>query len=88
MLASGVTIEREVRDRGGNAYFLRILPYRASGKIDGVVLTLIDLSAIKRARRDLVGVLEHSPAFIYLKDAEGRYLLAGRQSEERAGRAV
>ena len=84
-LASGVTIEREVRDRGGNAYFLRILPYRNSGKVDGVVLTLIDLSALKRARRDLVGVLEHSPAFIYLKDTEGRYLLAGRQCEDVLG---
>jgi two-component system CheB/CheR fusion protein len=85
VLASGVTIEREVRDRSDNSYFLRILPYRNSGKIDGVVLTLIDLSALKRAQRDLVGVLEHSPAFIYLKDAGGRYLLAGRQSEEVLG---
>ena len=30
-------------------------------------------------------MLEHSPAFIYLKDASGRYLLAGRQCEELLG---
>ncbi len=85
-LASGVTIEREVRDVSGGSYFLRILPYRNGGRnsttIDGVVLTLIDLSALKRAQRDLRGVLEHSPVFIYLKSSEGRYLLAGRQSTE------
>jgi two-component system CheB/CheR fusion protein len=81
VLASGAMIEREVRDRDGDAYFLRILPYRAGGKVDGVVLTLIDLSALKRVQRDLEGVLEHSPAFIYMKDGDGRYVLAGRQCE-------
>jgi two-component system, chemotaxis family, CheB/CheR fusion protein len=82
VLANGITVEREVRDVAGSAYFLRILPYHSGSKIDGVVLTLIDLSALKRAQRDLVGVLEHSPAYIYLKGADGRYLLAGRQSNE------
>ncbi len=85
VLTSGETVEREVRDRAGNCYFLRILPYRRSGKIDGVVLTLIDLSALKRAQRDLTGVLEHSPSFIYLKKPDGRYLLAGRQCQEVLG---
>ena len=85
VLATGQTVEREVRDRGGNCYFLRILPYRRSAKIDGVVLTLIDLSALKRAQRDLSGVLEHSPSFIYLKNTDGRYLVAGRQCLEILG---
>jgi two-component system CheB/CheR fusion protein len=85
VLASGATIEREVRDRAGRSYFLRILPYRSASGIDGVVLTLIDLAALKSVQRDLAGVLEYSPAFVYLKDAAGRYLLCGRPSEKVLG---
>jgi two-component system CheB/CheR fusion protein len=85
VLESGKVVEREVRDRGGHPYFLRILPYRTAGGIDGVVLTLIDLAALKRVQRDLAGVLEHAPSFIYLKDATGRYLLAGRKGAEVLG---
>ena len=88
VLAGGQIVEREVRDRSGGCYFLRILPYRRSGKVEGVVLTLIDLSALKRAQRDLSGVLEHSPSFVYLKGIDGRYLLAGRQSLEILGLAA
>ena len=57
--ATGAVIEDEVRDRGSVPYFLRVLPYRIGpqsdqdaepGPIDGVVLTLTDLSALDRAR--------------------------------------
>jgi two-component system CheB/CheR fusion protein len=55
----GATVEDEVRDRAGVPYFLRILPYRVNRQtehdvdpapIDGVVLTLTDLSALDRVR--------------------------------------
>ena len=37
--------ERKVRDRTGRQFLLRIRPYRtADNKIDGAVLTLLDLS--------------------------------------------
>ncbi|HEY6174659.1 MAG TPA: chemotaxis protein CheB [Kofleriaceae bacterium] len=61
--ATGAVIEVEVRDSGSVPYFLRILPYRIgrnsdgdgdgavpSTAIEGVVLTLTDLSALDRAR--------------------------------------
>jgi two-component system CheB/CheR fusion protein len=57
--ATGGMIEDEVRDSGSVPYFLRVLPYRIgrqseddveSAPIDGVVLTLTDLSALDRAR--------------------------------------
>jgi len=60
--ASGQVIEDEVRDRNAVPYFLRILPYRTSRtddadvdgtQIDGVVLTLTDISALDRARAHL-----------------------------------
>jgi len=43
--------EREVLDDQGNAYSLRIRPYKTvDNKIDGAVLMLIDVSALKLAR--------------------------------------
>src|SRR6185295_18539603 len=59
---TGLVIEDEVRDRGQVPYFLRILPYRIdrhddrdpdAPEIDGVVLTLTDISALDRARSHL-----------------------------------
>jgi two-component system CheB/CheR fusion protein len=38
-----VTFERTVKDKAGNEYLLRILPYRTSeNKIDGVVITVLE----------------------------------------------
>ena len=64
--ATGVVIEDEVRDRNQVPYFLRILPYRisrivepeqdATPQIDGVVLTLTEISALDRARSHLAEV--------------------------------
>lgn len=43
------TQEREVRDRGGNWYALRIRPYKnLENKIDGAVLALIDIGEARR----------------------------------------
>jgi two-component system, chemotaxis family, CheB/CheR fusion protein len=58
---SGNVVEDEVRDRNAVPYFLRILPYQISNgdpdldvpPIDGVVLTLTDISALDRARSHL-----------------------------------
>jgi two-component system, chemotaxis family, CheB/CheR fusion protein len=56
--ATGVVVEDEARDSASVPYFLRILPYRVGRNaeqdgptaIEGVVLTLTDLSALDRAR--------------------------------------
>lgn len=87
VLESGEPIEREVRDRRGHWYFLRILPYRSQGDIDGVVLTLIDTQALHSAQselrekdRQLQSILNNAPAFIFIRDNAGRYSLANEQS--------
>ncbi len=49
----GGEVEREVEDRHGHIYLLRIRPYQKDDAIDGVVVTLIDISAVKRAQREL-----------------------------------
>jgi two-component system, chemotaxis family, CheB/CheR fusion protein len=51
--STGEPVQREVEDRQGRPYFLRVMPYRTPSGIEGVVVTLVDLSAIKRAQRDL-----------------------------------
>src|SRR5579859_1573167 len=57
--ATGAMIEDEVRDRNDVPYFLRILPYRVNRQaddegepppIDGVVLTVTDISTLDRTR--------------------------------------
>src|SRR6187200_2186831 len=43
-------VEREVRDKGGRWFSLRIRPYKnVDNKIDGAVLTLFDVDVTKRS---------------------------------------
>jgi two-component system, chemotaxis family, CheB/CheR fusion protein len=47
-------IEREVRNRDGQWYLMRVLPYRTlRDKIDGVVLTFIEITARKQTEEEL-----------------------------------
>jgi two-component system CheB/CheR fusion protein len=54
MLETRATIEREVRAENGQYFSRRVLPYMAAdGRVEGVVLTFVDLTDRKRAA-DLV----------------------------------
>jgi len=62
----GRLIEREVSDRNGHSYSLRLRPYQTTGnEIDGVLVVLFDIDANKRAleqaqdSRDLAVEAEH-----------------------------
>jgi two-component system CheB/CheR fusion protein len=86
-------LERQVRDRRGHWFLMRVLPYRAGLAIDGVVLTLVDLSEVKRAeaearRKDeqLAGILQHSPNWVFIKDLAGRYVVADDSFRRAVGR--
>jgi two-component system CheB/CheR fusion protein len=92
VVACGASIERELRDVQGRAYFMRMLPYRAKGRIDGVVLTLIDVSGLKAAedalfheRYLLNSLLLHVPDAIYFKDARGRFIRMNQPRAKRLG---
>ncbi len=51
----------------------------------GSVQDITDEDALRKRDRLLTTILENSPAAIYLKDAEGRYLFANRRFEEWIG---
>lgn len=55
VLAQLKTIEREVKTIDGSWFLARLLPYRTEGnRINGVVLTLIDITQRKQAEGDLI----------------------------------
>ncbi len=100
VLETETSFERDVRDRLGRWYFLRLLPYRAKGSVAGVVLTLIDITSLKQAEDELFreryllrSLMDSVPDLIEFKDAAGRYVrinraLAGRLGLESPDEAV
>ncbi|MFN4259461.1 MAG: chemotaxis protein CheB [Gemmataceae bacterium] len=92
VMESGDIIERQVQDHHQRHYMLRILPYRAKNPIDGVVLTLIDLTNLKCAeaearRKDaqLSNILNYSPHLVFIKDLQGRYQVVDEAFKKLAG---
>jgi len=92
VLRSGEPVERELSDGRGKAFFLRILPYRVKGTVDGVVLTLIDVSGLRAAedalfheRYLLNSLLVSVRDAIYFKDARGRFIRANGAMAARLG---
>jgi len=92
VLENAAPVERELRNRDGRAYFLRLLPYRAKGAALGVVLTLIDVTSLKTAEDALFherylfnSLLEHIPDAIYFKDSRGRFIRANHAMATRLG---
>ena len=72
--------EREVQDREGRWYSLRVRPYRTmDNKIDGAVMIFIDIDAARRVHLELqreqgftAAVLESAAALVMVTDLEGR----------------
>jgi two-component system CheB/CheR fusion protein len=54
VLSAMTPLEKEVGAEDGRQYFLRVLPYRGEGKaVQGVVLTLVDVTTLKQAEREV-----------------------------------
>lgn len=65
--------EREVQDRQGKWLYLRILPYRTKAKkVDGVVLTLVDISPVKKAQQELANAVRRRDEFLAMLSHELR----------------
>jgi PAS domain S-box-containing protein len=57
--------EREVRDKDGRWYSLRVRPYLTiDNKVDGAVLVLVDIDALKRTELEIIKAREYSDAII------------------------
>lgn len=76
VLDGGGQIERNVRDRHGNWYLVRILPYRSKGSVDGVVITFIDINQLKRAEHKIQEAVRRRDQFIAMLSHELRNPLA------------
>jgi len=92
VLSSGLPVEKELKGGTQRSLFVRILPYRAKGSVDGVVLTLIDVTGLKAAEDALFherylfnSLLSSVPDAIYFKDVRGRYIRANRALATRLG---
>jgi len=53
VLEEDQVLEREIRGCDGTCYFMRVLPYRAHGEVEGVVLSLIVISVLDETRHKL-----------------------------------
>ena len=93
--------EKEVRTEDGRWYIRRIMPYRTlDNRIDGVVITFVDITERKQAAdavvRRLAAVVESSADAIFSKDLDGTIRtwnrgaerLYGYSRDEAVGRSV
>jgi two-component system CheB/CheR fusion protein len=84
VMREGVTLEMEVVAGESITYLMRILPYRAKGQLDGVVMTLIDISALKRAEsnfRLMSKVFVDGADPIVIEDLDGQITDANAEAQ-------
>jgi two-component system CheB/CheR fusion protein len=78
--------EREVTDQQGNVYSLRVRPYKSvENKIDGAVLTLVDVSTANVGRKLGEAVMEMAAEPILLVDDRLRIIRGNRAFEQTFG---
>ena len=88
-------VEREVRHADGRAFVARVRPYRTSEhRIDGVVLSFVDVSGLRRAtraldssERRLEAVLQAVPDVAFAADRAGRLTYVSGRVGETTGTA-
>lgn len=93
VLSTGEPFEVQVCDETFEWALVRILPYRREALIDGVVLTVIDITAMKRLEEEarsksdlLSNILTNSPHPVFVRDLEGRYVVADESFRRLASR--
>ena len=65
VIATGQPLRREVRDRAGHSYDLRARPFLTlDNRIDGVVLMLLDIDALKKAEQQVRESRDYAQAVV------------------------
>ena len=65
VIATATVVEREVRDRDGRWYSLRVRPYTtADNAVDGAVITLADINAFKSSVEQVTAAREHAEGIV------------------------
>jgi two-component system CheB/CheR fusion protein len=86
VLDSLVPYEAELTTTDGRYFLLRILPYRTTRNvIDGLVITLVNISGQRRAERLFRQSLEYSLMATLMINAKGDITLVNRQAEKLFG---
>jgi two-component system, chemotaxis family, CheB/CheR fusion protein len=88
VLKNGAPIEREVQTGDGELLFLRLLPYRSNSEAHGVVLTIVDISSLRRAEaeaRRLSAIVRSARDAIVAQDVQGRIVAWNGGAEELYG---
>lgn len=74
VLQSEARIEKEVKDKGGDWFLLRILPYYGTSPRDGALITLVNISHLKNAQEQLLrlsSIVASSGSAIISTDPDG-----------------
>jgi len=82
--------EKEIQDKAGNWYLLRILPYRTvENAVDGIIVTLVEINRLKTTQEELkreqdllIRVLENSPLGKIILNEEGTFTYLNKYAEE------
>lgn len=91
VLTSLQPFEETVHSDEGGSFLYRMQPYRTlDDRIDGLVLTFVDITEIKRMEAELQAsenrfrsFMDHSPAISWIKDSDGHYVFLSKTYEQR-----
>ena len=80
VLAKLVPLEREMQDEAGHWYLTRVLPYRSSDdRIEGVVITFVDITArrqseeaLRESEEQFRALIDTSAQMVWTTDARGQ----------------
>ena len=82
VLKSHISVEREVRTKSGNSLIVRMGPYYAHDKkVDGVIITFVDITAQKQVEETLRNMVDAAPDATLAINEEGMIFLVSKQLE-------